>query len=648
VADIPSWTVTFLFTDIEGSTRLLQEHGRERYGVVQDDHSRLVREAIAAAGGAEIRTEGDSFFVIFPTAGGAVQAAVAAQRALYAHRWSHGEPVRVRMGMHSGEGQRRGDDYLGIDVNRAARIAAAGHGGQVLLSATTKSLIEHDLPEGVFLRDLGEHRLKDLANPEHLHDLMIDGLPSDFPPIKTLEIPSNLPAELTSFVGREREVGRTTELVDRSRLVTLTGPGGTGKTRLAVQAARRLMGSFPDGVFFIDLSPVTDPQLVPDTIASALKFRQESSGRQVLEILKDNLRDQTMLLLLDNFEQVLPGAEAVAIILRTAPRVRALVTSRAPLGLSGEQELPIPPLELPDRSGNLDVLRRNEAVKLFVERAALVDPTFSLTEESAPLVAEICARLDGLPLAIELAATRVRVLPVGSLLGQLESRLPMLVSGPRDAPERQRALRTTIAWSYDLLDERVRTFFRRLSVFAGGWTLEAGGRVADPGEELGGAFELSEILLEHSLVQRSPDDPEGRIRMLETIREFGQERLEESGEAQEIRQLHAGRFLELAEEAESFLTGPDQGRWLDLLRLEHDNLRAALGWAIGGDRGDIAARLGSALWRFWYARGHLDEGRRWLEQLLGLPSNQQWSTPGARAQSALGGSPIGKATLGRL
>ena len=637
MADIPSWTVTFLFTDIEGSTRLLQELGRERYGVVQDDHFRLMREAIAAAGGAEIRTEGDSFFIVFPTAGGAVQAAVAAQRALHAHPWSQREPVRVRMGIHSGEGHRGGDDYLGIDVNRAARIAAAGHGGQVLLSATTRSLIERDLPEGVTLRDLGEHRLKDLAHAEHLHELMIDDLPSDFPPIRTLEIPTNLPVELTSFVGREREVKRVTQLVDRSRLVTLTGPGGTGKTRLAVQAARRVMGRFPDGVFFVDLSSVTDPQLVPDTIGSALKFRQESSGRPVLEILTDNLRDRTMLLLLDNFEQVLPGADAVATILRTAPRVRAIATSRAPLGLSGEQELPIPPLELPDPGGNLDVLRRNEAVELFVERAASVDPTFSLTEATAPIVAEICARLDGLPLAIELAATRVRVLSVGSLLEQLESRLPMLAGGPRDAPERQRALRATIAWSYDLLEERSRTFFQRLSVFAGGWTLEAGGKVADPGEELGDAFDLLEILLVHSLVQRSPDDPAERIRMLETIREFGQERLEESGEAQEIRKLHAAWFLELTEEAHRYLTGPDQGRWLDLLRLEHDNLRAALGWAIEGNRGEIATRLGSALWRFWYARGHLDEGRRWLERSLALPSSHERSTPRARAHSALGG-----------
>jgi predicted ATPase/class 3 adenylate cyclase len=633
----PTGTVTFLFTDIQGSTRLLQDLGPD-YEAVQNDHVRLMREAITAGSGTEIRTEGDSFFAVFPTAAGAVQAAVSAQRALHTHRWSHGTPLRVRMGMHTGEGRRGGDDYLGIDVNRAARIAAAGHGGQVLLSAATRSLVERDLPDGVSLRDLGEHHLKDLAHPEHLHEVLIDGLPSEFPLLKTVIVASNLPVQLTSFVGRQLDVARVTDVLGESRLVTLTGPGGTGKTRLSVEAASHVLDRFPDGVFFVDLSPITDPRLVPDTIASALLLRPESvGGRPVLEILTDHLRNRSLLLVMDNFEQVLDGAETVATILRTCPRVRGLVTSRAPLGLSGEQELPVAPLEVPDPGRDPAVLRRSEAVVLFMDRAAAVDPTFSLSEETIPIVGEICARLDGLPLAIELAAARVRVLPPRFLLEQLDRRLTMLVGGPRDAPDRQRTLRAAIAWSYDLLEEHVRAFFRRLSSFAGGWTLEAAGQVANPKRGVGETVELIDLLLRHSLVQRAPDDAEGRLRMLDTIREFGLERLEESGEADGVRKRHALHFLEIAEEAERYLTGPEQRRWLDLLSREHDNLRAALGWAIACDGGEIALRLGGALWRFWYARGHMDEGRRGLDAALGLPSGQRRGTPRARSLTALGG-----------
>jgi predicted ATPase/class 3 adenylate cyclase len=635
VTDLPTGTVTFLFTDIEGSTKLLQELG-EDYGAVQDDHMRLMRAAIAEGEGTELRTEGDAFFAVFPSAPRAVRAAVAAQRALTAHPWSHGRPLRVRMGMHTGEGRLGGDDYLGIDVNRAARIAAAGHGGQVLLSEATRSLVENDLPDGVSVRDLGGHRLKDLAHPEHLFDLVIEGLPSEFPAPRTLEAPIFLPAQLTSFVGRERELEAITGLVNGARLITLTGPGGTGKTRLAIEAAGRLAEAFPDGTFFVDLSPITDPRLVADTIASALRLRTES-GLPVLDIVTDHLRDRAVLMVMDNFEQVLEGADTVATILRTAPRVRGLVTSRAPLGLSGERELPVPPLELPDPRGDPVMLRRSEAVALFADRGAAVDPSFSVTDETLPIVAEICARLDGLPLAIELAASRVRVLPPRSLLEQLDRRLPMLVGGPRDAPARQRTLRAAIDWSYDLLEEPVRTFFRRLSVFAGGCPLEAAGEVADPGRELGDAIELVEVLLQHSLVHRAPDETEGRIRMLETIREFGLERLQESGEADAVRERHAGHYLDLAEQAEPYLTGPDQARWLDLLTREHDNLRAALGWAIDSERGDIALRVAAPLWRFWYARGHLDEARRWLEAALDLRPSRAGTTARARCLTALGG-----------
>ena len=631
---LPTGTVTFLFTDIEGSTRLLQELG-DAYAQVQTDHMRLMREAIAAGGGRELRTEGDAFFAVFPSATGAVRAAVAAQGAFAAHDWSHGRPLRVRMGMHTGEGRLGGDDYLGIDVNRAARIAAAGHGGQVLLSDATRSVVEHELPERVSLRDLGGHRLKDLAHPEHLYDLVIEGLPSEFPALKTLDAPVYLPAHLTAFVGREHELDSLTSLLDGTRLVTLTGPGGTGKTRLAVEAAARLADGFPDGTYFVDLSPITDPRLVADRVASALRLRVESM-LDVLDVITDHLRDRSALLVLDNFEQVLDGAPTVSHLLRAAPRVRGLVTSRAPLGIAGEREVPVPPLEVPDPESDASALRQSEAVTLFLERARAVDPRFEPTDEALATVAEICARLDGLPLAIELAASRIRVLPPAALLEQLQRRLSTLVGGHRDAPERQRTLRAAIDWSYGVLDDRLRTLFRRLSVFAGGFTLDAATEVADPNRELGDAVELLDALLQHSLVLRDSDE-DVRFRMLETIREFALERLDESAEAVEVRHRHAVHFLGLAENAEPHLTGPEQARWSDALHREHDNLRAAIAWTIDTDRGELALRLGAAMWRFWYGRGHLEEGRRWLDAILALPSTAARSLPRARALTALAG-----------
>jgi predicted ATPase/class 3 adenylate cyclase len=639
--DLPTGTVTFLFTDIEGSTKLLQELG-DRYDLVQKDHMRLMREAIASGEGHEIRTEGDSFFVVFPTPDGAVRAAVGAQRAFSSHQWRHGRPIRVRMGMHTGQGRLGGDDYLGIDVNRAARIAAAGHGGQVLLSEATRRAVEDGLPDGVSLRDLGGHRLKDLAHPEHVWDLMIEGLSSEFPPLKTLDAPVYLPAQLTSFVGRQRLLDELTGLLDGVRLVTLTGPGGTGKTRMALEGAARLAGNFPDGTYFVDLSAIRDPRLVPDTIASALRLRPEV-GLPTLEVVTDHLRDRAVLLVLDNFEQVVEGADAVGTLLRVAAKVRGLATSRVLLGVSGEREVPVPPLEIPDREEDPEAIRQSEAVSLFAERAAFIDPTFSLTDETVPIVAEICARLDGLPLAIELAASRVRVLSPPSLLERLERRLPVLVAGPRDAPARQRTLRGAIAWSYDLLDEVVRSFFRRLSVFAGGFTVDAAATVADPGGELGDATELIEGLVQNSLVQRVADQAEPRFRMLETIREFAAEVLgqteetEETEEAEEVRRRHADHYVAVAAEAEPHLTAADQRRWIERLTREHDNMRAALAWAIDGDHGEIALRLGAALWRFWYGRGHIEEGRRWLETALALPSARQRDTNRVRALTALGG-----------
>jgi predicted ATPase/class 3 adenylate cyclase len=636
--ELPTGTVTFLFTDIEGSTRMLQAVG-ERWKPILEDHNRLLRGAIRGAGGIDVRTEGDAFFAVFRSAPAAVAAAASAQRALASHSWPPDAQVRVRMGMHTGEGTRGGDEYVGLDVHRAARIAATGHGGQVLVSSTTAELVDATLPDGLRLRDLGRHRLKDLARPERIYQLTVDGLPAEFAPIRSLETPTNLPVPRTSFVGRDREVGRVKDLLKGPGLLTLTGPGGGGKTRLALEAARELLDAYPDGVFFVELAPVTDHRLVPSTIADSIGVKAEGR-RPVLDTLRDQVRDREMLLVLDNFEQVVEGARVVGDLLDAAPRMRILVTSREPLHVAGEQELPVPPLALPETEGDgPDVLTRSEAVALFVQRAAAVDPGFRVTEANAPAVAELCRRLDGLPLAIELAASRAKLLPPEAILERLERRLELLIGGPVDLPARQRTLREAIAWSYDLLNDAERALFRRLSVFAGGWTIDASEAVANPDGERGGdVLGILGSLVDKSLVHRLPAPSEAvRFGMLETIREFGGEQLDAAGETDVTRGRHAARFLEAAEMAEPHLRGADQKRWLDGLEVEHDNLRAALRWAIGAGRATTGLRLVGALWRFWHLHGHLAEGRRWTEEVLALPSSSPRTAERRKALTALGG-----------
>jgi predicted ATPase/class 3 adenylate cyclase len=638
-AELPTGTVTFLFTDIEGSTRLLQQLG-DRYPAVRDQHAAIVRQAIQAGGGTEVSTEGDSFFVAFPSPLGAVRAAVTAQRDLAAHDWSPAPPVLVRMGLHTGEGVPGGDNYVGIDVNRAARIAAAGHGGQVLVSDATRGLVEHALPEGTSFRDLGEHRLKDIALPVQLHELVVEGLPSDFPPPRTLDARrNNLPVQLTSFIGREGEIAEVRALLDRTRLLTLTGPGGAGKSRLALQLAAELLLDFKDGACFADLSSVTDPALVPSVLAKALEVR-EVAGRAILEAVQEHLRDQELLLVVDNFEQVAEAAPLLEQLLVAAPKLKLLVTSRAVLSLRGEQAYVVPPLDLPDprRLPDAAALGRFEAVRLFTERARAAAPEFRVTEQNARAVAEITARLDGLPLAIELAATRIKVLTPEQMLPRLQQRLSILTSGARTLPDRQRTLRNTIAWSYDLLDAAERRLFARLSVFAGGWTLTAAEAVCDPVGLGLDPLEGVTSLVDQSLVRRTePADGDPRFAMLETIREFGWERLAAGGDREPIRRRHARYFLDLAVQAEPHLTGEDQGEWLDRCEQEHANLRAALRWAIEAGEADRAQQAAGALWRFWQQRGHLTEGRRWLEEVLALPSGQGRTPARAKALAGAGG-----------
>jgi predicted ATPase/class 3 adenylate cyclase len=640
MADLPTGTVTFLFTDIEGSTRLLQALG-DRYPAVLDEHAAIVRRAVAEGGGVEVSTHGDAFFVAFRSPAGAVRAAVAAQQGLASHDWAPGPPVRVRMGVHTGDGTLGGDDYVGIDVHRAARIADAAHGGQVLLSDATRGLVRHALPAGASLRDLGAHRLRGIAEPERLHEQVIDGLAAEFPPPRTLDArPNNLPPQLTSFVGREEEVAEVERLLDRTRLLTLTGPGGSGKSRLALRVAAELLPRYQDGACFVDLSPVTDPALVPAAVANALGV-PEAAERPILDGLKDHLRHRELLQVVDNFEQVAEAGPVIEELLGAAPKLRTIVTSRVVLALRGEQEYAVPPLQVPDPErlpADLPALGAVEAVRLFTERASAADPRFELTERNAAAVAEITARLDGLPLAIELAATRTKVLTPEQILPRLTRRLSILTSASRSLPQRQRTLRAAIGWSYDLLDPVERRLFARLSAFSGGWTFESAEAVCDPAGLGLDALDGLTSLVDKSLVRRSePPGRPSRFSMLETIREFGQEQLEAAGELEQVRRRHAEHFLRLAVDAEPHLTAEDQGVWLDRCDQEHANIRAALRWAVeAGEAGQAQAAAG-ALWRFWHQRGHLAEGRRWLEEVLAMPSGQAATAARAKALTGAGG-----------
>jgi predicted ATPase/class 3 adenylate cyclase len=632
MADLPTGTVTFLFTDIEGSTRLLQELGPDRYHRLQADHAVTIRAAITEGDGTVIRTEGDSFFAAFPSPAGALRAAVEAQRRLA------GGSIRVRMGLHTGEGRAGGDDYVGIDVNRAARIAAAGHGGQVLLSDATRGLVEHVVPGGVRIRDLGEHHLKDIAHPEHLFDLVIEGLAADFPPPTTLDArPNNLPGRLTSFVGRGKEIDETVRLLSDHRLVTLTGPGGTGKTRLALEVAAELLPSFADGAFFVDLAPLADPGQVCPAICEALGVREEPGG-DLIDTLVNRLMRKRLLLVLDNFEHLLEEASLVDRVLGRVPEVRVLVTSRTRLGLYGEQEQPVPPLIVPeDGSGpDLEALAGIEAVELFVDRAREALPGFALTAENASAVAEICARLDGLPLAIELAASRIKVLSPDAILSRLRHSLDLLAAGARNIPERQRTLRGAIEWSYGLLDESERRLFARMSVFAGGADLEAADAVANPDGDLGAdVFDGLASLVDKSLVRQTETGAgEPRFGMLETIREFARDRSDLEWDGDATRRRHADHFLALAEASEPHLTGTDQVTWLDRLDRDHENLQAALRWAIDAGEAERGMRAAASVWRFCHLRGHVAAGRAWLERLLAFPVGR--TAVRAKAEDAAG------------
>ena len=619
VPDLPSGTVTFLFTDIEGSTALWEQDRAAMAAAVQR-HIELLGQIISDHNGIHFKTVGDAIQAAFPTAPQALAVALDSQRALNAQDWGSIGLLRVRMALHAGAAMpdARGD-YLAACLNRLSRLLSTGNGGQVLLSQTVQQLTRDALPAGVELRDLGEHRLRDLLDPEWVFQLAHPDLPDTFPPLRTLASrPNNLPLQPTPFLGREHEVAQIVELMRRPdvRLLTLTGPGGTGKTRLALQAAADLLDDFAAGVFFVQLAPLSDPDLVLPTIAVTLGLPEEGD-QPARERLQGFLATRQLLLVLDNIEHLLGAASAVGDLISLAPALNVLVTSRTPLRLRAEREYPVPPLGLPSRKPPPppDQLSDYEATRLFIARAQAVNPNFTVDNVGAPAVVEICWRLDGLPLAIELAAARVRMLPPQALLSRLEQRLPLLTGGARDAPERQRTLRNTIAWSYELLAPEERALFRRLTVFVGGATFEAIEAVSNPDGDLD-LFEELERLVEHSLVRQvevSAGEP--RFMMLETIREFGLELLDAAEEAETTRARHAAAYLALCEQAAPALHGPNQKVWLERLESEHDNVRSALAWALTHQPA-TAIGFAAALHWFWFWRGHFAEGSDWTERAL--------------------------------
>jgi predicted ATPase/class 3 adenylate cyclase/DNA-binding CsgD family transcriptional regulator len=650
---LPAGTVTFLVIDIERSTRLLHALG-DAYATTLEAYRRLVRSATEEWRGHEVSAEGDGFFLAFDRADAAVQVAVAIQRQLAQPPPTAAGPVRVRMGLHTGQPEIVDNDYVGLDVHRAARIGDAGHGGQILMSRATRDLVEADLADDLLLRSLGEHWLKDIPRPEHVTQLTIRGQAESFPPLRTIgrRVP-NLPEQLTTFVGREEALKVARLLMSRTRLLTLTGSGGTGKTRLAIQLAAMLQDQFNDGVWFVPLASTVEADQVLPSILQVLGI-PDLHGRSPVNVLQEALCEKRTLLLLDNFEQVVEAAPQIASVLAGCPHAKVLVTSRVSLRVVGEQELEVPPLALPPHvDGLVRSLTENEAVRLFVERARAVKADFHLTDENASAVADICTRLDGLPLAIELAAGRIRLLSPAAMLARLGDsadsrngapRLRLLNSGARDQSERQRTLRSTIDWSYNLLDPDEQALYRRLCIFVGGFTIpsaQAAATAVQVGDRRWVAAaedtleRLESLLSKHLLRQQETSDREPRFTMLETIREYGLEQLEACGELYSMRRWHAEYLLALAELAEQALRGQRQTEWIHPLETEHENFRAALEWSLSDPRtDDLSLRLAASLSWFWQMQAYIGEGPGWFERIL----SRSWPDTSAKAKALIGRS----------
>jgi predicted ATPase/class 3 adenylate cyclase len=618
---LPSGTITFLFTDIEGSTRLWEQFP-VRIGQVMTRHDELIESLVEEHHGVIVRPrgEGDSRFAVFSRASEALAAADKIQRAFSKEPWDLPSPLKVRIAIHTGEANLRDGDYYGAAVNRCARLRTLAHGGQILLSQTTRSLVNGSLPKGMNLHDLGEHKLKDLKVPERIYQLIVDGLPTDFPPLRGQDNSlTNFPVALTSFIGRDHELAEVERLLTSRRLLTITGPGGSGKTRLALQAGTDLINSYPHGVWLVDLSPLSNPSYITSYFMSGLGIREEVNYAPI-DTLVDFMKDKTLLILLDNCEHVLQeAAQLVGRLLQSAPNLTILATSRAPLGFQGEMVWCIPPLSTPksEAENTPEELMKYESVRLFVERAVISRTGFHLTKSNARAVAQICIRLDGIPLAIELAAARVKVLSVEDIAARLDDRFRLLVSHQNAIP-RQKTLQNLIDWSYDLLPEKEQELLQRLSVFAGGWTLSAAeevcsGGILEPFETL----DLLSYLVDKSLVIVEFREESERYHLLETIRQYAQKRLAESQDKDNFSHKHASYFTSLAQEAYGELWGSRQVYWLDRLETEHDNLRTAMKWMDQTkDSNDMLLRMAASLWRFWEIHGYLSEGRAWLELAL--------------------------------
>jgi predicted ATPase/class 3 adenylate cyclase len=633
---LPSGTVTFLFTDIEGSTRLAREHP-ETWEVLRARHHGILREAIESHNGFVFQIIGDAFCAAFHRAGDALKAAIKAQQELQGESWEEGV-IRVRIGIHTGEAETDGNEYRGyLTMSLVQRLMSAGYGGQILLSNATETLLRGQLPDNVNLRDIGEHKFKDVPHLIRIFQALAPDLQTEFPPLRTLDAhPSNLPTQLTSFVGREKELADVKKLLQSAHMLTLIGPGGTGKTRLSIQAASELLDRYPDGVWFVELAPILDPLLVPHTTAIAIGLRDEPQ-RPVIETLCDHLREKKMLIILDNCEHLVDACARLANkILLATPNVRFLASSREALGIGGEVTYRVPSLGLPDVNHlpPVESLNQYTAVKLFIDRATSAIPTFTVTNDNAPALAQICSRLDGIPLAIELAAAKVRVLSVEQIAKRLDDRFRLLTGGSRTALEHHQTLRAAIDWGYNLLPPFEQVLFSRLSVFSGGWTLEAAEWVCEGGTvKSEDVLNLLEQLINKSLVIMEEIQGESRYHMLETIRQYANEKLVGS-DAQ--RGQHAAYFLILAETIEPSLEKPEPASWLDKLEREHNNLRAALRWAREKGQIELGLQLASALCLFWFMRSYLSEGLAQTGEFLSLSERTVNATTRAKALDRAG------------
>ena len=615
----PTGTVTFLFTDIEGSTTLWEKFP-DAMAVAQARHDQILRDAIESNHGYIFQCIGDAFCAAFHNAGDALCAAMQSQAGLHNEKWGDAV-IKVRMGIHTGKAEiQENGDYKGYAaLSRVQRLMSAGHGGQTLLSLATQELIRDDLPENIALRDMGQHRLKDLIHPEHIYQVNAPDLPSTFPALKTLDAQlNNLPSHLTPFVGREREIAAALGLLRNPdvRLVTLTGAGGTGKTRLSLQVAADLLDEFEHGVWFIELASITDPELVLPTIASILKVK-EVADTTIEQSLQDYLHQKRLLLVVDNFEQVVGAAPKIVTLLNAAPKIKIMVSSREVLRLRGEHDYPVPPLGLPEskRKQTAAVLAQYEAISLFVQHAQAANPSFILDEENASAVADICSRLDGLPLAIELAAARSRLLKPAAMLEKLKNKLDTLIGGARDLPRRQQTIRGAIDWSYELLDEPEKVLFARLGVFVGGWTLDSAESVCGV-EGSGNVLNGIESLLDKSLIRHMEGrSGESRFAMLETIREYAFDKLSQRAEFQSIRQAHADNLAALLEQVRVAAGSSEEATWFARLDDEFDNLRSAIEWTLGNHRHALAMLVGRVP-LYWFERANPREPLRWLERAL--------------------------------